>query len=132
MRSRKGRPRGKYSGSSPHTISSMGAFIMQKNKRRIKLGRRFLSALDLPEEAAGTPKVTLLGRDWALVENHKGLYQYREQEICLYTREGMLVVSGKGLTLKELSPERMFICGTLVGSPPLMVTFKPGTIPCNA
>ena len=26
---------------------------MQKNKRRIKLGRRFLSALDLPEEAAG-------------------------------------------------------------------------------
>ena len=45
---------------------------MQKNKRRIKLGRRFLSALDLPEEAAGTPKVTLLGRDWALVENHKG------------------------------------------------------------
>ncbi len=46
---------------------------MQKNKRRIKLGRRFLSALDLPEEAAGTPKVTLLGRDWALVENHKGL-----------------------------------------------------------
>ena len=86
---------------------------MQKNKRRIKLGRRFLSALDLPDEPARPPTGTLFGSDWALVENHKGLYQYREQEICLYTREGMLVVSGKGLTLKELSPERMFICGSV-------------------
>ena len=59
--------------------------------------------------------MTLLGRDWALVENHKGLYQYREQEICLYTREGTLVVTGQGLTLKELSPERMFICGIVQG-----------------
>ncbi len=88
---------------------------MHKNKRRIRLGRRLLSALDLPEEAAGTPKLTILGREHALVENHTGIYQYREKEICLYTAVGILYVTGEGLTLRELTPERLFISGRVEG-----------------
>ena len=88
---------------------------MQKNKRRIRLGRRILSALDLPEEAAGTPKLTVLGREHALVENHTGIYQYRGQEICLYTKVGMLYVTGEELTLRELTPERLYISGRVEG-----------------
>lgn len=88
---------------------------MHKNKRRIRLGRRLLSALDLPEEAAGTPKITVLGREHALIENHTGVYQYRAEEICLYTKAGMLYVTGEGLTLREITPERLFISGRVAG-----------------
>lgn len=88
---------------------------MQKNKRRIRLGRRILSALDLPEEAAGAPKLTVLGREHALVENHAGIYQYRSEEIWLYTKAGMLLVTGEALTIRELSPERLYICGRIQG-----------------
>ena len=88
---------------------------MHKNKRRIRLGRRLLSALDLPEEAAGTPKLTVLGREHALVENHTGIYQYREKEICLYTKAGMLYVTGEDLTLREITPERLYISGWVAG-----------------
>ncbi|MEA5059207.1 MAG: YabP/YqfC family sporulation protein [Candidatus Pelethousia sp.] len=84
---------------------------MQKNKRRIRLGRRLLSALDLPEEAAGTPKLTVLGREHALIENHTGIYQYRAQEICLSTKAGMLHITGEALTLLEITPERLYISG---------------------
>ena len=86
---------------------------MQKNKRRIRLGRRILSALDLPEEAAGTPKLTLLGREHALVENHGGIYQYRAEEIALYTRAGTLRVAGGNLDIREVSPERLLITGRI-------------------
>lgn len=88
---------------------------MQKNKRRIRLGRRLLSALDLPEEAAGAPKLTVLGRERALIENHTGIYQYRAQEICLYTKAGMLYVTGEDLTLQEITPERLYISGRVDG-----------------
>lgn len=84
---------------------------MHKNKRRIRLGRRLLSALDLPEEAAGTPKLTVLGREHVLIENHTGVYQYRAEEICLYTKAGMLYVTGEDLTLREITPERLYISG---------------------
>ena len=88
---------------------------MHKNKRRIRLGRRLLSALDLPEEAAGTPKITVLGREHALIENHTGVYQYRAEEICLYTKAGMLYVTGEDLTLREITPERLYISGWVAG-----------------
>lgn len=88
---------------------------MHKNKRRIRLGRQILSALDLPEEAAGTPKLTVLGRENALVENHAGVYQYRAEEICLYTKAGMLYITGENLTLREITPERLYISGQVDG-----------------
>lgn len=88
---------------------------MQKNKRRIRLTRRLLSALDLPEEAAGTPKLTALGREHVLIENHTGVYQYRSEEICLYTKAGMLYVTGAGLTIEEITPERLYISGRVDG-----------------
>ena len=88
---------------------------MGKRKRHIHLGRRILSALDLPEEAAGTPKITLLGREHALVENHQGVQQYRAEEVCLQTRAGLLCITGQALTLRELSPERLYISGCIQG-----------------
>ncbi|MDR0840717.1 MAG: YabP/YqfC family sporulation protein [Christensenellaceae bacterium] len=84
---------------------------MRKGKRTIRLSRRLLAALDLPEEAAGTTKITVLGREHALIENHTGICGCREDEICLYTATGLLRVRGSGLTLQEMTPERLFISG---------------------
>lgn len=86
---------------------------MQKRKRQTRLGRRILSALDLPEEAAGVPKLTLLGQEHILVENHGGIYQCGAEAIGLYTGAGMLWVEGSTLTIREISTERLLVAGRI-------------------
>ncbi len=91
-----------------------GRFVMSKQKRKIKLGRRVVEALDLPQETvSGRPKLTLQGRELILVENHKGIFECGESVVRLHTSCGILRVAGEGLTLLELSAERLYVTGLL-------------------
>ena len=86
----------------------------KKKKRKIHLGRRVLGSLDLPEELLGSvTKITALGQECALIENHAGIYHYSENEICLLTVCGSLMVKGRNLVLKELSAERVYVSGII-------------------
>ena len=90
--------------------------MSKKVKRKIHLGRRVLGTLDLPEELLGSvTKITMLGQECALVENHAGIYSYSEKEICLLTAGGSLKIKGCGLVLRELSSERVYVCGKIEG-----------------
>ena len=82
-------------------------------KRRIKLGKRLLEAADLPAETAGEPRLTQVGRSNLLVENHRGVFEYRAGCVRLKTRDGMLLVTGGELIIRELSKERMLIAGRI-------------------
>ena len=89
---------------------------MSNKKRKIRLGRRVAEALDLPAEAvSGMPKLTLQGREAMLVENHKGLFECGENIVRLHTACGILRITGEGLTLLELSAERLYVAGKLCG-----------------
>lgn len=82
--------------------------------RKIKLKRRIIEALDLPMEAAfDVPRLTMLGTERALVENHKGIYEYYPSYVRLQTGCGMLRVGGEALALRELSTERLLISGAI-------------------
>ena len=86
----------------------------KKHKRLKTLGRRVMQSLDLPEEAlGGLPKVTLLGRENMLVENHQGIFEYAADRIRLITTEGILCIGGEELRMKELSVERLYISGRI-------------------
>ena len=88
----------------------------KKAKRKIHLGRRVLGTLDLPQELLGSvTKLPALGRECALVENHRGIYSYSEKEICLITACGSLMIRGLGLVLRELNGERVYVNGTIEG-----------------
>ena len=90
--------------------------MSKKIKRKIHLARRMLGTLDLPEELLGSvTKITALGRECALIENHAGIYSYSENEICLLTACGSLMIKGSGLVLRELSGERVYVSGKIEG-----------------
>ena len=87
---------------------------MSKQKRKIKLGRRVVEALDLPQETvSGRPKLTLQGRELILVENHTGIFACGESVVQSHTTCWLLRVAGEGLTLLELSAERLYVTGLL-------------------
>lgn len=63
--------------------------------------RRYeLPALEWAEDAAGLcPRVTTIGSDSLLVENHTGLLSFTASRILLNSRSGPLCVTGNGLSL---------------------------------
>jgi len=83
-------------------------------KRKIKLARKVLSALDLPEDATGVvPRITLLGQENMLVENHKGIFEYGAESVRLCLEEGLLHIGGANLELKELTADRLNVSGLI-------------------
>ncbi len=82
--------------------------------RKIKLKRRIMEELDLPMETVfDVPRLTVLGNEQALVENHKGIYEYYPDVVRLLSGCGMLTLTGEELALRELSKERLFVCGKI-------------------
>ena len=93
---------------------------MPKNKRRIKLGRRAASMLDLPEETfTGCVKVTLYAASSLVAENHAGVFECAPERIRLRTSEGILRIEGENMMLMELSDEHALVRGEIS-----LVTFE--------
>lgn len=93
---------------------------MPKQKRRIKLGRRTASILDLPEETfTGCVKVTLYAASSLVAQNHAGVFECGPERIRLRTNEGILRIEGANMTLMELSDERALVHGEIS-----LVTFE--------
>ena len=92
----------------------MGGVDMGKHRKTWK--RAILRSLDLPEEADGeTVRVTMLGRDSLLVENHGGILQFSAQAVRLFDGDGVLRVEGTELTLAELCAGRALVRGRISG-----------------
>ncbi len=67
---------------------------------------------DLPEEVvAGAPRVTVTGCRRVLIENHRGMVLYGEEEIRVGGGRIEIVIGGKGLTLRSMSDTEMLITG---------------------
>jgi sporulation protein YqfC len=82
--------------------------------RKIRLKKKIIEALDLPMETAlDVPRLTILGTERVLVENHKGIYEYYESFVRLQTGSGILKVGGEDLAIEELSAERLLVSGKI-------------------
>ena len=89
---------------------------MSKKKRKIRLGRRILESLDIPEECySAAAKITLWGKETLLIEKHKGIFSCEEERVRLFTNLGILRIDGEKHTLLELSNERLYITGKVEG-----------------
>ena len=88
---------------------------MQKKGKGTAM-RRFLRAIDLPEEVDGhVPKLTMLGGSDLMVENHTGILQYGADLVRLMTEEVVIRIVGKSLELTEFGTERVYLRGTISG-----------------
>ena len=69
-------------------------------------------AMDLPGEALpGQPLVELIGHGRVLIENHRGVVQYGDTEICIRVSYGCIRVCGRELRLMRMNRQQLIISG---------------------
>jgi sporulation protein YqfC len=72
--------------------------------------------IELPcEPIPGVPLVEIIGNTRVLIEGHKGVVGYNENEIRIQTRMGCVRVLGNGMTLAQITKHRLVITGTISG-----------------
>ena len=68
-----------------------------------------LSAEILPAQTL----VEIFGTDRVVIENHKGIVQYDNCQICVKKQKGFITVIGKGLNIARMSKEQLVIIGCI-------------------
>ena len=85
-------------------------------KRIITLPCRVAKMLDLPEEGFEfVLKMTVLGNEYIVIENHRGIYELFEHSISILSDLGTVKISGEKLMLRETDADRLYITGNIKG-----------------
>lgn len=74
-----------------------------------ELAERF----EVPAEAVGAAKLTLIGGSRLLVENHAGLQEYGEERITVSCGRGRIIIFGNGLNLLGMNAAELIIGGSI-------------------
>lgn len=81
-----------------------------KNKERFL--DKMAYAMDLPGEVLpGQPLVELVSYGRVLIENHRGVMQYGDTEICIRVSYGCIRVCGRELQLMRMNRQQLIISG---------------------
>lgn len=84
--------------------------MRKKKKEASKLER----ILQIPEElSSDTPKVTIMGFEQVLIENHKGILEYQDYFIRLNTYIGIININGFNLRLEEMTTDDILVTGKI-------------------
>ena len=60
-----------------------------------------------------TARITSVGSHSLMVENHTGIEKYSSESVCLSTHCGIIEVSGRSLTLREVRKGALIIRGDI-------------------
>ena len=83
----------------------------EKNISDKSLKEKFLTAMDLPIELLNdVPRITLIGNNNLLIENHKGIIEYDENIIRLVSHINIL---GNQIKVEEINNDEIFITGEI-------------------
>lgn len=87
-----------------------------KRSFKIRMGNRIAQELELPVDVIGdTPRITLLGSEYAEIKNHKGVFSYDSSSIRLETNLGLIEIKGDKLEIGEINAERLLVSGKIIG-----------------
>lgn len=86
---------------------------MERKEKRDGLLERTAQALDIPAQAAGLPRVELVGRHEARMENHRGILAYGQEEIIISGGKVIVKIMGSGLELRAMNAAELLITGTI-------------------
>lgn len=85
---------------------------MDKLRRKAEL---IADKMELPTDAAaGMTKLTVYGRRKLLIENHRGIVSYGENEVQLDCTGSKLLIRGDGLSVEAMDAQDMLICGRIL------------------
>ena len=66
-----------------------------------------------PETVSGVHKITMLGNDGLLIENHKGIIEYSPNNIRISIESGILCIEGTDLFLDVMDHDMVSISGRI-------------------
>ena len=71
--------------------------------------------MEFPEDVTmQLPLVHLTGNIRARVENHRGIAEYTQELIRIVTAQGLVVIRGRELLVKELARDDLICVGTIL------------------
>ncbi|MDD4601633.1 hypothetical protein SDC9_08963 [bioreactor metagenome] len=84
---------------------------MQYRKRGLQ---KLAGILEIPQDIVlDLPRITMLGNQQLLIENHKGIIEYTPSLVRIKLSRGELIVNGNHLMLSNLQVEQILIEGTV-------------------
>lgn len=82
--------------------------------KKPRLAAKLAALLELPGEIlTNGSRVTLLGRERLVIENHRGLLVYTGEQILLQTPEGRLLITGTNLNIGAIAPDQVSVDGAI-------------------
>ena len=89
---------------------------MRKFEKNSEFFEKAADVFDLPGEVvAGMPRLTITGCRRILVENHRGILEYGENEIHIHGGRVIIKLRGVDLTLRSMSDSELLITGQILG-----------------
>ena len=85
--------------------------MVGRNKTKLQA---LAGILEIPQDIIlDLPRITMLGNQQLLLENHKGIIEYTSQVVRIKLNSGEIKIQGTKLTLSNLQPEQILIEGTI-------------------
>ncbi len=86
-----------------------------RKRNKVPLREKVADAMELPKEIAlSMPRITVLAKKEATVENYKGIIELDREKIRLYTSAGMVFLGGENLDISAITDEDITITGTIL------------------
>lgn len=83
-------------------------------RKRKKEPSKLERILEIPEElSTDRPKVTIMGFEQMMIENHKGILEYQDYFIRLNTYIGIININGFDLKLEEMTTDDILVTGKI-------------------
>ncbi|MBM7581828.1 sporulation protein YqfC [Caldicoprobacter guelmensis] len=84
-------------------------------KRRIEEVKAKVSEIfELPKDIVlNLPRISMIGNNQMLVENHRGVIEYTPQKIRLNSTIGVIRVEGQDMNLKNIAADDILITGVI-------------------
>lgn len=87
-----------------------------RDKRKAGVLERFSRALDLPADiVAGLPRISIVGCNEILIENHKGILLYNDTDIHIGGGNVVIKLHGDEMSVIAMNATELSITGRLLG-----------------
>ena len=79
-----------------------------------KLREKVSSKLDIPKDIAlNIPVIKMVGDSEILIENHKGILEYKLSILRIKSDLGEISLEGSNIEIKDISDEMIFVTGKI-------------------
>lgn len=86
------------------------------NRRKHVNRETIINSLELPKDLfLGVPVFTMNGNGELLIENHRGILVYGQEQMVIRSKNFPIKISGKDLRIDSYTADAMTICGKIEG-----------------